>query len=189
MAMPHLVERYWTADDVRALPDDGNRYECIDGALLVTPAPRYVHQYAVGEMYALLLSYVALERVGSILHAPADVELDAHSLVQPDIFVARGVDPTRRVAGPLEIAVMELVVEVLSPSTRVRDRTVKREFYLRSGVEEYWIVDNDARCIERWRAGTVTPEMCTERLVWQPAGATAALGIDVIAYFSRFLDA
>ena len=86
MHMPHLAG-YWTVDDVHALPDDGNRYEVIDGELFVTPAPRWRHQEAGGELYSLIREYLKRERVGHAFVAPADVIFAATRLVQPDVFV------------------------------------------------------------------------------------------------------
>lgn len=188
MAMPATVDRYWTAEDVRALPDDGNRYECIDGELLVTPAPRGLHQLALRDMYEALRNFVFAEHLGEFLWSPADIELEPDSLVQPDLFVARHKEPGRRFRNWSDIAGLRLAIEVLSPSTARYDRVVKRAFYLRAGVEEYWIVDLDARLVERWRPGDRSPEIVTERLAWQPAGASAALEVDVAAYFAKLLD-
>jgi len=188
MAMPDLVERYWTAEDVRALPEDGNRYECIDGVLLVTPSPAVPHQRAFRYLFAPLVDYVEAQRVGELLSAPADVEIEAGTMVQPDIFVARTKDgtPLRRWR---DIEELSLAIEILSPSTARRDRGIKREFYQRSGVQEYWIVDLDARLIERWTPSSERPEILRETLRWAPAGATERLEIDLLAFFSKILGA
>jgi Uma2 family endonuclease len=185
MVMPHLVERYWTADDVRALPDDGNRYECIDGALLVTPSPRWTHQRAVFRLMLRLTAFVDEHALGDLLFSPADIELEPGTLVQPDAFVAQ----MRAHAQPpyewSDVASLLLAVEVLSPSTRRRDRTVKREFYQRSGVGEYWVVDVDARRVERWRAADSEPEILSETLTWAPVGAAAPLELNLPEYFAE----
>ena len=88
MGMAQLVERYWTAEDVRALPEDGKRYECIDGALLVTPAPRRLHQRACNRLVRLLDSFVDRNALGDLHSSPADIELEPGTLVQPDVFIA-----------------------------------------------------------------------------------------------------
>jgi len=188
MAMPATVERYWTADAVRALPDDGKRYECIDGELLVTPSPRGLHQIAILALVRALDTYVTATAVGTLLIAPADVELESGTLVQPDLFVARLKAPVRRFRDWSEIDGVRLAIEVLSPSTARYDRRVKRQFYLRAGVEEYWIIDLDARLVERWVPGAERPEVIAERLVWRPAGVAAALEVDLDAFFSSLLD-
>lgn len=184
MAMPRLLERYWTADDVRALPDDGNRYECIDGALLVTPSPRYRHQQAVWELMLRLHAFVREQRLGDLLFSPADVELRPGMLVQPDAFVARIRAQATRPYEWSDIASLLLSIEVLSPSTATRDRTVKRDFYQQAGVGEYWIVDLDARCVERWRPLDKAPTIETRTLLWTPEGASAPLDLDLAEYFS-----
>ena len=188
MAMPVAVDRYWTADDVRALPDDGNRYECIDGELLVTPSPRGLHQIACRDLYELVRVFVVSHGLGELLWSPADIELEQDALVQPDLFVARLKESTRRFREWPEIAGLRLAIEVLSPSTARYDRVVKRAFYLRAGVEEYWIVDLDARLVERWRPGDRSPEILTERLIWQPTNSSERLEIDLPAYFAKLLD-
>ena len=82
-----------------------------------------------------------------------------------------------------------LAVEILSPSTARLDRQVKRRLYQRQGVPEYWIVDIDARLVERWRPADDRPEILTERLTWQPDPARPALGVDLGAYFAALHEA
>ncbi len=172
----------WTAAMVRDLPDDGRRYEVVDGELLVTPAPAYRHQRAVGELYVVLHTYLSAHRVGSVLVAPADVVLDLRTLVQPDLFVVPLVGG-RPPENWDEAGAMLLAVEVLSPSSARADRQIKRRRYQRAGVPEYWIVDLDARLIERWTGNDPRPDMISERLVWQPDPARGGLEIDVVALF------
>jgi Uma2 family endonuclease len=187
MAMPNLVERYWTAEDVRALPDDGNRYECIDGVLLVTPSPSYSHGYAVEFLRKRLSEFVELNSLGQLFYAPSDVEIVARSLVQPDLFVARSVSGAH-IRSASDISELVLAVEVLSPSTATRDRGVKRGFYQRAGVAEYWIVDLEARRIERWMPMSKRAELLNSALAWSPRGALETLEIDLVAYFAEVLD-
>jgi len=187
MGMAQLVERYWTAEDVRALPEDGNRYECIDGALLVTPSPAWPHAHAVRELMRLLANYVAAQGIGALATAPRDVELTADNLVQPDVLVAR---PTcgQKIRTSEDVAGLALAIEILSPSTAGRDRGVKRRFYQRAGVEEYWIVDLEARQIERWTPTSERAQFLTAALVWCPRGAAESLEIDLVAFFAEVLD-
>jgi Uma2 family endonuclease len=187
MGMAELVERYWTAEDVRALPEDGKRYECIDGVLLVTPAPRWLHQRAVMALIRSLDAFVSDHSLGEFLSSPADIELEPGTLVQPDLFVAHN----RPGSPPYEwhsIAGLLLAIEVLSPSTARRDRGIKREFYQRAGVQEYWIVDLDARLIERWTPVSEHPEVLNAVLVWSPHGASESLEIDLVRFFAAVLD-
>jgi Uma2 family endonuclease len=187
MAMPNLVERYWTAEDVRALPEDGNRYECVDGVLLVTPSPSYDHGYAVEFLRQRLSEFVQRSALGQLFYAPADVELVASSMVQPDLFVARSVTGAR-IRATSQIAGLVLAVEVLSPTTANRDRGVKRRLYQRAGVEEYWVVDLEARRVERWTPSAERAEVVESTLVWRPRSTLESLEIDLVAYFAEVLD-
>lgn len=164
------------------MPDDGNRYELIEGQLLVTPAPRGLHQVAVRELMRRLDPWVSATPGVDLLFSPADLSLGEDELLQPDLFVYRTAAGT-----PLrdwsDIAELLVVVEVLSPSTARYDRQLKRRRYQRAGVPEYWIVDLDARVVERWRPPDARPDVVTDHLVWQPDGE-AALTIDLAAYFT-----
>lgn len=182
MGMPQSATR-WTAEMVRALPEDGNRYEVVDGELLVTPSPTRTHQRAVRLLLVALQGHAESQRIGEAIAAPADVELDTRSMVQPDVFVeglVGGLLPAAWNSG----APLLLVVEVLSPSTARADRTTKRRRYQRAGILEYWIVDTDARTIERWRPSDKRPEMLSEYLDWKPPGA-APLRLDLAVLFAR----
>lgn len=181
MGMPQATER-WTAEMVRALPDDGNRYEVIDGALLVSPAPAELHQRAVTGLI-ILLAAPAVDAGAEVLVSPADLELDPFGMVQPDVFVQG------RINGRLSRrwnsgAPLLLVIEVLSPSTARADRTVKRRRFQRAGIPEYWIVDLDARTFECWRPDDERPEVASETISWVPPGGSTALNIDVPAFFA-----
>lgn len=129
------VQDWFTADDLDSMPDDGQRYELLDGEILVTPAPRVIHQSAVLELvYALK---AALPSGMRILTAPTDVRFSLKRQFQPDVLVV--------VDGPLDVPRIEgpplLVVEVLSKSTRSRDLIGKRAAYQDAGVPSYWLVD------------------------------------------------
>lgn len=186
MGMPQAAPE-WTAAMVRDLPDDGRRYETVDGELLVTPGPSWLHQDAVGALYRRLASYLGEHRVGHVLMAPADVELDPCTLVQPDLFVVPLVEG-RKPAHWTEAGRLLLVVEILSPTSARADRTIKRRRYQGQPVPEYWIVDLDARLVERWRPADERPEIITRSLEWQPAAESAALSVDLDAFFETFLS-
>ncbi|MCC7054879.1 MAG: Uma2 family endonuclease [Gemmatimonadaceae bacterium] len=178
MAMPAVTPRRWTADDVRALPDEpGKRFECVDGELLASPGPRLAHQAMVGALWRALDLFVRAQRIGAVFMAPGDIELDAFTLVQPDVFILPLVEG-RSPRDAAEIGFPLLFVEVLSPSTARFDRVVKRGRYQRYGVE-YWIVDLDARVVERWTPASDRPEIVTESITWQPAGAVSALVLEL----------
>jgi Uma2 family endonuclease len=178
----------WTAAAVRELTREDRpwpRYELIDGTLLVTPAPRGLHQAAVVELMLLLDPYVSRVRIGVTMLSPADLELRAGTITQPDVFVIpRGVAQTTRTPEWSDVSALLLAVEVLSESSVRTDRELKRDFYLANHVAEYWVVDTDARTIERWRTNNMTPDVLRDTLVWQP-DASEPLVIDVPALFDR----
>jgi Uma2 family endonuclease len=186
MGMPLTAER-WTAERVRALPDDGNRYETIAGELFVTPAPSFDHQDAVLRFVHPILDYLERTGAGYPAVSPADIEFDVETLVQPDLFVVPLVEG-RRPRRWSDISQLLLAVEVLSPSTARADRTVKRRLFQRVGVPNYWIVDVEARLVEIWRPGDGRPEIATETLLWQPDPALEPLVIELPPLFSAVLD-
>lgn len=186
MAMPGL-RRQWTVADLQSLPDDGRRYEVIDGELYVTPAPAWKHQAAVGDMYRLLDDYLARYRLGCALLAPADVTFSDRRGVQPDLFVVPLVNGHRPERFE-DVRRLLLAVEVLSPSTARADRVAKRTVYREEGVAEYWVVDLDARAIERSTPADARIEVLADRLTWSPPDAGEPLVIDVPAYFGRVID-
>jgi Uma2 family endonuclease len=179
MVMPAT---HWTVEMVRALPDDGKRYEVIDGELFVTPAPTLQHQRAAFTLGVLLRSYVATHALGDVLLAPADVLTTEHVTVQPDVFVAPLIEG-RKPQSWEDVGSLLLAVEVLSPSTARADRHVKRRLYQRERVPEYWIVDLSARLIERWRPEDERPEILAEQLDWQPDPSHPPVVIDPPAFF------
>jgi Uma2 family endonuclease len=178
MGMPDTVP--WTRERVLALPADGNRYELIDGELLVSPGPRPLHQVAVIVLHRRLDAYIMMHRLGLSMPLAADLEPEPGQLTQPDIFV---LPPGPRFLRWEDAPLPFLVVEVLSPSTARYDRGLKRRFYQRAGIAEYWVVDVDARVVERWRPGDERPEVIDGVLTWQPDATLPALEIDVADYF------
>jgi len=189
MGMPALEKRRWTAADVRELMDESHawpRFELLDGELLVTPSPGWQHQMVVGALHVRLATYCTQQGVGIALTSPADIELQPESLMQPDNFVIPEElvlpDPP---AGWEWVRWLLLACEVLSPSTERQDRVRKRDFYLEHGVREYWIVDPDARVIERWTPSQTRPVICRGELVWQSPGARDPLRFDVQEFFVR----
>jgi Uma2 family endonuclease len=186
MIMPNL-KRLWTVADRDELPDDGNRYEVIDGELFVTPAPAWRHQEAVAQLYRLLAGYLDLEPIGHAFMAPADVVFSPKRGVQPDLFVVPLVDG-RTPRHFDDVRRLLLAVEVLSASTARADRVAKQVLYRDEQVGQYWIVDLDSRIIERSTPSEPRPEILDSRLEWFPDGATRPLTIDLIAYFRQALD-
>ncbi len=187
MYMP-APARYWTVDDLQELPDDGNRYEVIDGELLVTPAPSWIHQDAVFRLQTIIADYLTREVVGHSVSAPADVVFSPKRGVQPDLFVVP-LAAGRRPRHFSDVGRLLLAIEVLSPSTARADRVKKRALFRAEGVDEYWIVDMDARTIERSTSADERVEVLAETIRWLPQGASAPLTIDLPDYFQRVLDA
>jgi Uma2 family endonuclease len=177
----------WTVADLAHLPDDGQRYEIVDGELLVTPAPSLRHQDAIAALAVLLRPYVIEQRIGHLVFAPADVTFSPRRGVQPDLFVARLVDG-KRPRESSDIRGLVLAVEVLSPSSARSDRVVKRALYRDEGVDEYWVVDLDARTVERSTPADIRVEVLAETLTWRPSGATSPLIMDLRQYFAAVLD-
>lgn len=133
------VQLLLTVADLDALPDDGKRYELLDGELAVSPAPVPTHQRTVGKTY-IFLNRAEDAGYGLVYVAPVDVYFDEHSQAQPDVLFIRQerlqiVRKTRIEGAP------DLVVEVLSPGTRSRDLRVKMQIYARFGVPFYWVLD------------------------------------------------
>ena len=181
--LPDRSRRDWTVDEVRALPDDGNRYEVIDGELFVTPAPSWLHQQAAMEFLFLVRPYAHRCALDCYI-APAEVAFSPRRSVEPDLFVVPRMDG-RRATHFEEVQRLVLAVEVISPSTARADRYRKRHLYQSEDVPEYWIVDPDARFVERWRPGDDAPEILVESLAWTPQEDVEPLVIDLAALFRR----
>ena len=181
--LPDRSRRDWTVDEVRALPDDGNRYEVIDGELFVTPAPSWLHQQAAMEFLFLVRPYAHRCALDCYI-APAEVAFSPRRSVEPDLFVVPRMDG-RRATHFEEVQRLVLAVEVISPSSARADRYRKRHLYQSEDVPEYWIVDPDARFVERWRPGDDAPEIVVESLAWAPQEDVEPLEIDVAALFRR----
>lgn len=129
-----------TYEDYLELPDDGNRYEIIDGELFVNPAPVPLHQFVVANIMFAFSVYLREQRRGVVLTSPLDIVLGKDTVVQPDLNVFIG--GRREIIGAKNVqGAPDLVVEVLSPGTRRLDEVGKHRAYESSGVTEYWIVD------------------------------------------------
>ena len=185
MGMP-AQETEWTAEKARALPDDGKRYEVLDGELFVSPAPSWDHQSVVERLHLLLAPYVEAHGLGWAKLSPADIEFSPRRLLQPDLFVVPAA--ARRPRDWRDVKTLLLAVEVLSPGTARADRLRKRVIYQQQRVPEYWIVDPDGRVVERWRPDDERPEILAEVLRWQPRDGAVPLEIDLAALFEKALD-
>ncbi len=180
--MGMATAKYWTAEIVRALPDDGTRHEVVYGELLVTPAPRMLHQLVVHRLTFALSAYLQSNPVGLAFGVPGDITWGREDvLVQPDIFVAR-LDEARTLDWEA-IRHLLLVVEVLSPSSVKQDRFTKRRRYQDAGVPLYWIVDVEGYLVEQWTSADAFPQVQRERLRWEPAGAESPFTLELTELF------
>ncbi len=136
-----------TYEEFRRLPEDGRRYELIQGEVHLTPSPNVGHQAALRNLSSSLVNYLAKNPRGQIFFAPLDVRLSADTALQPDlIFISEartGIIQEDFVMGP-----PDLVVEILSPSTAAHDRATKLQIYAEAGVNEVWLIDPRARTVE-----------------------------------------
>jgi Uma2 family endonuclease len=139
----------WTYEDYARLPNDGWKYEVIEGVLYMTPSPNTKHQRVIVRILLKMGAYVAQNGLGEVFASPLDVILPNNlgTPVQPDIFFIRkerlGMVKDRQIEGA-----PDLVVEVLSPSNWVDDRRVKFAAYAQSSIAEYWIVDPTQDTVE-----------------------------------------
>lgn len=172
------ARQYYTAEMVRALPDDGNRYETVYGELLVSPSPRPRHQIVGARILAALFKYLESNPGPMVLYAPADLSFGRDDvLVQPDIFVLRPEDAsftTWDTVGRLLLA-----IEILSPSTARHDRFTKRRLYQELGADEYWVVDPDGMAVEVWTPDAHFPRVESLSVAWMAPGAAAPLVLDL----------
>jgi Uma2 family endonuclease len=140
------ARKVWTYEDYRQLPDDGIRYEVIEGHLYLTPAPTSYHQ-TISRRLQFLFYQLELEEKGLIFDAPIDLLMPGATPVQPDLVYLLAQQESMVTRRGIE-GVPELVVEILSSSTATRDRTVKLHLYERCGVRRFIIVDPPARTLE-----------------------------------------
>jgi Uma2 family endonuclease len=185
--MGQQTTRYdWTYADYARLPDDGNRYEVIDGELLVTPAPPPMHQHILFTLGLQLREHAERNGIG-LVFPDVDLLFATGQFLRPDlVFVpkaSRAGITNRGVEVP-----PGLVVEVLSPTSGAIDRVKKPARYGDFGVPEYWVVDPEERVVWVWRfaAGSTDPERVTDTLRWHPTGAADPLELDLADLFRAF---
>jgi Uma2 family endonuclease len=150
MAVREPIRRKLTYDDYVLIPEDGQRHEILDGDHSVSPAPTPSHQAVSGALYARLWLFARQHGLGRVYAAPLDVLFSVHDIAQPDlVFIS---SERARIIGDKNVqGAPDLVVEVLSPSTRWNDEDFKLGLYERSGVREYWLVDPDRREVRIFR--------------------------------------
>ncbi len=182
MSTQSAAVRDWTYAEFARLPDDGNRYEVIAGELYVTPSPNPIHTRIAFKLAVLLEDFAAEHGLGWVTTAPTDVLFGPGDYVQPDVIFLRA-DKAGSVTDRGIEAAPDLVVEVLSPSTALRDRGLKRQRYGALGVREYWIVDPENRRIESYALAAAPgslPRIATDAGDWQPVegGPTLTIRLD-----------
>jgi Uma2 family endonuclease len=140
-------DRLLTCADYAALPDDGQRYQLLEGELVMNPSPDAWHQRFSRELVIRLVAHVREHGLGEVLYAPLDVTLGDRNVIQPDVFFISKERAGIRQGGRI-LGAPDLCVEILSPGTERTDRVHKLDLYARFGVTHYWIVDLRARTIE-----------------------------------------
>jgi len=179
MVMPLRVPTY-TVDDLETFPSDGNRYELLDGVLLVTPSPGFTHQLVASRLTQLLGAYLTAAGKAIVL-GPGAVELHPKTHLEPDVLVLPA--PKGGQKHWSDFSHWWLAIEVLSRSSRMYDRNMKRDAYLALGVAEVWLVDLDAAEVLVSRAGEPVDLPHRARLTWSPAEMAAAIEIDLVGLF------
>jgi Uma2 family endonuclease len=142
-----------TYEDFVLFPDDGKRHELIDGEHVVKPSPSTRHQLVLRNLDRALDRFVHERALGRVVFAPLDVVLSRHDVVEPDLLYISADRASILTAANVQGA-PDLVVEVLSPSSRRQDEVLKRDLYERGGVAEYWIVDPESESVKVFRRAT-----------------------------------
>lgn len=181
MGMALKLPQY-TIDDLDRFPEDGNRYEILDGTLLVTPAPSTGHQIVASRIQGALIAALQMSGHANVV-GPGAIVVPPRTQLQPDILVY----PAR--FGPriewAKVTEHWLAVEVLSRSSRVSDRDVKRAAYFALGVRQLWLVDARDRSIEVWRSPR-SHRVEREILRWPAPGLARLLTLDLAEVFAGF---
>ena len=186
MALTRPAPGEWTYDDLLALPDDGRRWEIIEGVLYEMSGASWIHQMLVGGLLRFWFA-IADEIGATVVDSPTDVFFPGATPVQPDILLLLADNPATYSTRGLE-GVPDLVVEVLSPSTRGHDALTKRALYARAGVRESWLVDPTARSVEVLRLVHDAFHLA-QRAGERDTAASFLLpgaALDVAALFARF---
>ncbi|MDX2192779.1 MAG: Uma2 family endonuclease [Gemmatimonadales bacterium] len=173
----------WTVSKLFAWwPEDSpNRYELLDGELVILRPPRFAHQYAAGTLAFLLRMHLG-EEGPLLVVGPGASTYDERNFVLPDLMVVQrpplGEEATWENTWP-----PALMIEVASPSTVRRDRGIKRRLALEHGVAEYWVVELRRQQVERWRAADEAPEVCRDAIRWE--GGAVPFVLELPTFFER----
>jgi Uma2 family endonuclease len=145
--VPGKPQGQWTYADYIALPNDGNRYEIIEGVLYQIPSSNRHHQNAITRFLHYLYTYVFLAGLGEVFGAPFDVDLPTGTTVQPDVMVVLKANESI-IFDNVIVGAPDLVIEISSPGTVGYDRGAKQQSYANSGIPEYWLADPATQTIE-----------------------------------------
>jgi Uma2 family endonuclease len=145
--VPGSQQGQWTYKDYLAIPEDGCRYEVVNGVLYMSPSPGVEHQRIVKRIVALLSRDVEQEGLGEVFQSPLDVELSYRNVVQPDAFVMLN-EHFDRITETRIIGAPDLVIEVASPGTARHDLSKKLDAYAHAGVPEYWVITPGSSTVE-----------------------------------------
>lgn len=145
--VPGPEQGAWTYDEYAALPDDGHRYEIVNGVLIMAPAPSPEHQDIVGMIFHYLLVHIKFAGLGRVFQAPIDVELSPKNIFQPDVVVILN-EHLDQIQAKRIVGAPDLAVEVVSPSTALYDRLAKYDKYAQAGIQEYWIVSTEVKTVQ-----------------------------------------
>jgi Uma2 family endonuclease len=189
VGMPAQVAptRRWTLDEFyreRDAAPAGERWELVDGEVLVTPLPHWTHQRVGLRLSVLLDAYVRAKGIGEVFSSPLDVNLEKGLVLQPDILV---VPPELLRSTSDSVTRLLLAVEIISPSSARHDRVKKRPAYQRNRVPEYWVIDHVSEVLERWRPDDDRPEQIDGILEWLPDGAKEPFRLDVAQFLEELL--
>jgi Uma2 family endonuclease len=145
----------FTYEEYRSLPDDGKRYELMDGDLFVSPAPTPLHQTVSRRLQFALMQALEVPGLAQIFDAPIDLLLAPTTVVQPDLVVVGAARASIITQRALE-GIPDVVVEILSPGSLDRDQHIKRKLYERFVIPEYWVVDPDggSLVVHRYHEGS-----------------------------------
>lgn len=154
-AVGELQKIVMTYEDYLRLPDDGKRYEILEGELFVSPSPITKHQIVSGNLYGILHQHVRKHKLGRVFSAPMDVVLSRTNVVQPDLFFVS--NARKKIITETNIqGAPDLVVEILSETSEEQDRVAKKQIYARHGVKEYWLIDPDRETLEVYKLDAKT---------------------------------
>ena len=165
-----------TYDDYVLFPNDGNRHEIINGRHYMNGAPNPRHQSVSRHIKFQLFQQIELAGLGEVINAPIDLQLSETDVVQPDLVVVlrdNRIITTTKIRG-----VPDLVVEILSTSTRNYDRQLKKQLYEQAGIPEYWIVDPENQTVDQYRLADDAKflvETFTDGITFNKANATVDL--------------